>query len=268
MNILIIRTCAIGDFVLNLPALRALQKAYPKATFTLAGYPSTLELARDFINVQAIHSMETAPWNRLFYEAIPGLTANRAIVWMKDPSVADNLKASGVAAVLRADPFPASGHAARHLLESVELPTPDLPDLWKGGGPLVLHPGSGGVRKCWPHFRELADRLESPLFLLGPGEQDWDTGVHRRLEGLSLREVSAVLSTARGYIGNDSGITHLAGYIGCPAVAIFGPTDPHVWGPLGRRVRIVNWPSVEEAVIEAAFQAREWPSPSSPCETP
>jgi ADP-heptose:LPS heptosyltransferase len=47
------------------------------------------------------------------------------------------------------------------------------------------------------------------------------------------------LRSARVYIGNDSGITHLAAAAGAPVVAIFGPTDPAVWAPRGDRVRLV-----------------------------
>jgi ADP-heptose:LPS heptosyltransferase len=42
------------------------------------------------------------------------------------------------------------------------------------------------------------------------------------------------------YIGNDSGITHLAAATGVPVVAIFGPTDPTIWAPRGENVRVVH----------------------------
>lgn len=57
---------------------------------------------------------------------------------------------------------------------------------------------------------------------------------------MNLRDVSRLLQGCRGYVGNDSGITHLAAYLGCPTVALFGPTDPHVWGPVGLRVRVLR----------------------------
>src|SRR5436190_21580318 len=106
-RILIVRACAIGDFFLNLPALQALHRVYDDVRFTIVGYPPALKLARDFVPVDAIHSIETDPWSRLFYESIPGLTFESAVVWMKDPVVAEKLRASGVPNVLRADSFPA-----------------------------------------------------------------------------------------------------------------------------------------------------------------
>src|SRR5438067_3587913 len=113
---LVVRTCAIGDFVLNLPALTALQRTHPEAQFTLVGNPSSLELAEEFVAVDAIHSVDLQPWSRLFYETVPELEFDDAVVWMKDPVVANNLAESGIPRVIRADPFPMFGHAADHLL--------------------------------------------------------------------------------------------------------------------------------------------------------
>jgi ADP-heptose:LPS heptosyltransferase len=241
LKIIVIRACAVGDFVLNLPALEALQASEPSSEFTLVGYPGTLEIARDFVNVSAVHSIEVEPWRRLFHSPIEHLAFERAIVWMKDASVAENLSRSGVKNVFRAAPFPTSGHAAAHLLRTLSLRMPDLPDRWHAETDrIILHPGSGSRMKCWPHFVELANRLETVAFLIGPAESDFNTGRHHRLENPSLREVSKLLRSSRAFVGNDSGITHLAAHLGVPTVAIFGPTDPRVWAPLGRRVSIIE----------------------------
>ena len=71
---LVVRACAVGDFVLNLPAIQALHKLRPDARFTFVGYPSTLDLASDFVPVDAVHSIETQPWSRLFYETVSDKT--------------------------------------------------------------------------------------------------------------------------------------------------------------------------------------------------
>jgi heptosyltransferase-3 len=102
----------------------------------------------------------------------------------------------------------------------------------------VIHPFSGSARKNWPleRYRELARRLEmSVRWCAGPEEQ-LDDAV--RID--NLHELASWFSTARLYIGNDSGITHLAAATGVPVVAIFGPTDPAVWAPRGERVRVVS----------------------------
>jgi ADP-heptose:LPS heptosyltransferase len=241
-KVLIVRSCAVGDFVCNLPALLAVEKSHPAARFTLVGNPSTLELAKTFVAVDAIHSIDVSPWSRLFYEPLPGLEFDRAIVWMKDPVLAENLTASGIANVMRRDPFPSFGHAADHLLRTLALPRPSVPDLWRSGGETIfLNPASGSPRKNWPHFPELLSRL---------------SGSRSIPHNLTLPQLLGEISRARLFIGNDSGITHLAAYIGCPTVALYGPTDPRIWGPIGRRARVI-WKarlediSVDEVLLSA-----------------
>lgn len=102
----------------------------------------------------------------------------------------------------------------------------------------VIQPFSGSVRKNWPleRFRELAARLGMPV--------RWCAGPEEVLDGAErfddLYDLACWLASARLYIGNDSGITHLAAAVGTPVVAIFGPTDPQVWAPRGKRVAVVS----------------------------
>ncbi len=270
-KILIVRACAIGDFVLNLPALRALSQARGNTPFVLVGYPSTLALAREFLPVEAIHSIESQTWSRLFHEPIPDLDFDSAVVWMKDPTVADNLRLSGIPEVFRADPFPTYGHAATHLLRTLNLGAPPLPDLWKReSDEIIIHPGSGSARKNWPYFEELISRLGEQALSLWERVPEGRVRVtdmrhtrdphpalradlsqrERFLTGLSLPQVAQQLRRCRAYIGNDSGITHLAAYLGCPTIALFGPTDPRTWGPFGRRSRIIWKTNLEDISVD------------------
>jgi heptosyltransferase-3 len=241
LKILVIRACAIGDFVLNLPALVALQKTHPRATFTLIGNSAGLELAREFITVDRIYSIDLQPWSRLFYEPLPDLDFDCAIVWMKDPAVANNVRVSGIPNVVHAGAFPASGHAADHLLRTLGLRRPVLPDLWTPTrSDIVMHTGSGSPKKNWPFFNELLHALPNGRIL----PQD-----------LSLVELSRYLRTIRAFIGNDSGITHLAAYLGCPTIALFGPTDPRIWGPIGRRSRVIWKTKLEDISVNEVLTA-------------
>ncbi|MCK4629703.1 MAG: glycosyltransferase family 9 protein [Sedimentisphaerales bacterium] len=117
---------------------------------------------------------------------------------------------------------------------------------------VAIHPGSGGAEKCWPlkNYQDLSERLKKqgcqPIMLLGPVEQErWGQlpadelkAQVPLLQGLTLDEVAAVLSCCSGYVGNDSGISHLAGGMGLGTVAIFGPSNPQNWRPLGEKVRV------------------------------
>jgi Glycosyltransferase family 9 (heptosyltransferase) len=245
-RILIIRACAIGDFVLNLPAVQALHRAWDDVRFTFVGYPPTLDLARNFVPIDGIYSIEREPWSRLFYESTGGLSFESAVVWMKDPVVASNLRRSGVPNVFRADPFPEYGHAATHLLRTLGLPEPPLPDLWKQEAPdIVINASSGSPLKNWPYFDELTARLRDSCFSLKEGH-------------FTLTEVSQRLRYCRAYIGNDSGITHLAGYLGVPTIALFGPTNPRTWGPIGRRTRIIWKTKLEDISVDEVLKTLKW----------
>ena len=121
-----------------------------------------------------------------------------------------------------------------------------------GGKLVVIQPGSGGSKKCWhlDNFLAVAGELGSKgvevLFLLGPAERDRFSNakikkinsVARSLTDLSLTQVLCLLSCAYGFIGNDSGITHLAAALGVRVMAVFGPTNPTVYKPMGPAVTI------------------------------
>jgi heptosyltransferase III len=225
--------------VLNLPVLRAIAQQNPEARFTLVGFPHVLSLAKGFISVEGIHSIESPPWSTLFVRPVSQLGFDTAWVWMKDPGFADHLRKSGVGEVFHAEAFHENVHGAAHLLATAGLPPPELPDFWVTGSTrVIIHPGSGSPSKCWPLFEELSAQIPDSTILIGPCETQFQTN-RPRLEGLSLQSVAEEIRSCRAFIGNDSGITHLAAYWGCPTIALFGPTDPRIWGPIGRRVTIL-----------------------------
>ncbi len=116
----------------------------------------------------------------------------------------------------------------------------------------VIHPFSGSARKNWPleRFREVAARLSTPVRWCAGPEETLDGAV--RFE--DLYELACWLARARVYIGNDSGITHLAAAVGTPVVAIFGPTDPAVWAPRGERVAVVNGGRLDEVEVDEVLE--------------
>jgi ADP-heptose:LPS heptosyltransferase len=82
-----------------------------------------------------------------------------------------------------------------------------------------------------------------------------------RAHHLPLRVLGALLARAALYVGNDSGVTHLAAAWGAPTLALFGPTDPAQWAPLGPRVRTLRapdgrMPSLGVASVLEAARAR------------
>jgi ADP-heptose:LPS heptosyltransferase len=122
-------------------------------------------------------------------------------------------------------------------------------------GLVALHPGSGSRNNLWPveNFLQLASRIGDDLRLntilfVGPAEREYLGSELERMrainpmwaEDLPLIHVASLLDRCRCYIGNDSGITHLAAAVGIPTIALFGPTDPEIWGPRGEKVAIVR----------------------------
>jgi ADP-heptose:LPS heptosyltransferase len=122
----------------------------------------------------------------------------------------------------------------------------------RGRAVLVLAPGSGAREKNWPQtfYRTVADWWPGStggavIVLHGPVEeargemnllQD-DTVIAR---DLTLAQVAALIYRSDVYLGNDSGITHLAAAVGIRTVALFGPSDARRWAPRGKQVTIVS----------------------------
>jgi heptosyltransferase III len=119
----------------------------------------------------------------------------------------------------------------------------------------ILCPGSGGLEKCW-HIdnyiaaaKTLAAHGFEPLFLLGHVEfERFDTATISRLRAaaavvssLNIEQVVGLLSTAALYIGNDSGVSHISGAMQLPSIAIFGPTDPGTYKPVGSAAKAVRF---------------------------
>ena len=143
--------------------------------------------------------------------------------------------------------------------EAPSLQTPAYAAMKHGHPPvtdrplIAVHPGSGGPEKCWPAERfvalieALAGSGYEPVVTFGPADDVVRNRIVPRIkshnariaENLSLVDLAVLLSRCQGMVGNDSGITHLAAAVGTPVIALFGPTDPAVWGPRGTRVRIL-----------------------------
>jgi heptosyltransferase-3 len=158
----------------------------------------------------------------------------------------------------------------------------------RGARAFVLHPGSGGAKKNWPldRFVALADRvraagLAAPRYVLGEADEELRTKLaaaglgESLLTGLTLAELAGVLAAASAFVGNDSGVAHLAAALGVPTVAVYGPTDPAVWGVRGDRARCVQdpgrgenaWASLPASAVEAELRsitAKSWGPPPAP----
>jgi len=112
---------------------------------------------------------------------------------------------------------------------------------------VAISPGASHDLKRWPaeHFARLCRYVVEALgagvlVFCGPGEakllhelgeRTRDLPQMKIVQNLHLRQVAALFSQCRLYLGNDSGLMHLAAAVGTPVVIIFGPTVPHLYLP-------------------------------------
>lgn len=137
--------------------------------------------------------------------------------------------------------------------------------------PLAMHPGSGGRGKCWPldRFLALAERLRDeracrPFFILGPAEEEYLPEAAGLIAGRGfplfrnppLPLLAGALTRAAAYVGNDSGVTHLASALNLPVLALYGPTDPRLWGPAGGKSVVLQAAASEPFPAAGAVDRR------------
>jgi ADP-heptose:LPS heptosyltransferase len=170
-----------------------------------------------------------------------------------------------------------AGHVVdfhRQQLAELQLPeVPEVPIAHNPDGAIIFHPGSGGEAKCWPRekFIELARRLKQngilPTFILGEAEQErWGRETIELLKDefpwylhLGLFELSERMRRGRLFVGNDAGVSHMAGAVGVPSIVLFGPSDDVQWRPRGPAVKILraasNPKSLEALGVEEVLHA-------------
>lgn len=268
----------MGDWVLCFPALDLLCRTGWTVDGLCRGGPGRLAVHLGLIErLFSLESAAFLPLyaGKHSPAAVRLLAPYSAVVAVtRDPALVDGLRAASIAPVHvipLATAAPPGIHAAAFTLSHIETgllggETGKLPERSPAatavrrrgrrlpvhqGSLALLHPGSGSLRKNWPldRFLELARRLASHFdqvrFIAGPAEE----GILRALADTSFAGdvivpsdtpvLADTLSEADVYVGNDSGVSHLAGFLGLPTVAVFGPSDPERWRPVGPHVAVV-----------------------------
>jgi ADP-heptose:LPS heptosyltransferase len=269
MKTLVYHFGALGDFLTILPLI-AVWKDIKETTVTLLGKPLFGFLAKAAGYIDEIVDADSCSNLFLFSKKPdPGRIRNffapfDAVILFASPDspLIDNARRFSFAKIIGQPPFPEARipvvdyHLS--LIEDIHfplkkrIPTLSLPCephnhsfhiIRKNRQPVIaLHPGSGSNIKNWPlvNFLSLANRLRndhySVLWICGPAETYIDTPPEDMvIRDMPLPELAGILPYCAAFIGNDSGITHLAAAAGCPVIALFGPSDPVVWGPRGSK---------------------------------
>ncbi|OGK98725.1 MAG: hypothetical protein A3E31_06565 [Candidatus Rokubacteria bacterium RIFCSPHIGHO2_12_FULL_73_22] len=276
--------------LLAVPALRALGAAAPGAPLVLAAQPRLASLLRALGVVDRALAFDALGLHLLFAGAagparLPVLAqAERLVCWFGagDPGFVARLRAL-VPGALVASPSGAGRPVWEHLLASVgaapearwRTPLEAPPALvargghalgaagWDGRRPVLLvHPGAGGAAKRWPAegFARVLERLAPDVALAvhrGPADAEPVARLRARcraplleLGEPALEVLAGVLARAIGYLGNDSGVSHLAAALGVPALVLFGAGNLAwvPWAP-GARTAVVSTQVLDEGDV-------------------
>lgn len=277
-RILVYRHGAVGDTLLISSILQEIRCSLPEVQITFVGHSGRMLLLDGLPNADDVMSSDSALWQSLWAgtsqskgDLLSFLSKfNKLIIY--SVRTAERIKDLGIAGD-RVLCLPAVPQAGRHdhilyyyldLLQDLRgtttLHTPvvsccreKLPSGGSKRGPIIVHPGSGGREKRFSldTYLELSEGIRERtgreiVFMLGPAESEVSTQDGIKAGGFTvrvfddLRESVCFMSSSTGFIGNDSGMTHIAAALGIPTVAIFISTDPVVWRPLGGEVLVCD----------------------------
>ncbi len=279
MRILFVTSNRIGDAVLSTGLLDYLLRAHPDARFTVACGPAAAGVFTRMPRLERLITMEKRRHGRHW---LPLWAATVGIRW----DLVVDIRSAALAwlvparrrAVLRKRPGWFGRHKVEQLAALLRLRPAPMPVAWTApeddahaalllppGGPIVaLAPTANWAGKIWPaeRFVALFEALAAgPLpgaraaVLAGPG------GEERRLAApvlaalphatdlagrLDLPQVAACLRRAALFVGNDSGLMHLAAAAGAPTLGLFGPTKANIpqFSPAGQRTAMAVSPTL------------------------
>ena len=264
MRRLLIRPGAIGDCILSLPALEYLKADYTEVWISSPVVPliqfadAVMPLSSTGLDSVGVGDLEIPPRLgarlRSFESIVSWYGTSR-------PEFRKAIEQIGARCEFQ-QALPSAeycGHAIDFFAQQAGAPKGLSPQITVTANAsrdtVVIHPFSGGRRKNWPLdcYWKLAASLATPV--------EWTAGPEEELAGAvrfdNLLELAQWMKGARLYIGNDSGITHLAAAIGMPVIALFGPTDPEVWAPRGEHVSVMRWEPIEALPLSAVQETAQ-----------
>jgi ADP-heptose:LPS heptosyltransferase len=273
LNVLFVTSTRIGDAVLSTGLLDHVIRTRPGARVTVACGPAAAGL---FAGVPGLARVIAMPkqryglhWFDLWRQVAP--TAWSLVVDLRGSALAWGLLARERRVYRTSD---ALVHRLRQLSDLFALPEPAAPRLWTlpahedaagklippGGPVLALGPTANWIGKQWPaeNFVALLERLTGPNGILpgarvalfgGPGERAAAESVlaaipaERRIDlvgTVDLLTAYAALKRSALYVGNDSGLMHMAAAAGIPTLGLFGPSRDEHYAPWGAKAAVVR----------------------------
>jgi len=285
MRILFVTSNRLGDAVLSTGLLDHLVRAHPDALFTVACGPVAEGVFTRLPGLEQIIVVTKQPYGRHWLGLWSAVVGTRwDLVVDLRASILSWLVPTQWRAVLRRRP----GHKTQEIAAVLGLDPPPPPVAWTGpedeaeadrllppGVPfIVLAPTANWAPKVWPggHFADLFRTLTAtrfpgaiPVVMGGPGETEraMATPLLAALPDavdlvgrVTIPVAAAILRRAALFVGNDSGLMHLAGSAGAPTIGLFGPTPSAEYAPAGPHTLAVVGPSASMEAISVAAVAR------------
>jgi heptosyltransferase-3 len=286
MKILFVTATRIGDAVLSTGILHYLIDRYPDARLTIAAGPIAAPL---FATVPRLERLITVQKRRMALHWLPLYAAVGRRRW----NLVVDLRGSALAWLLRARTrkVVAKGDGREHrvcqLAHLFDLDPPPGPRLWTApkhdrqaamlvpaGGPvLAIGPAANWRGKQWrgERFAELALRLTAPDGLLPGARVAVFAAAHERGQALALLDAvprhrlidlvgrvdlltaAAALRRCALFVGNDTGLMHIAAAIGTPTLGLFGPSPIERYAPWGSCTAVVRTADGPETMFGPGF---------------
>ncbi|MBS0965171.1 glycosyltransferase family 9 protein [Acetobacter okinawensis] len=278
MRILFITATRLGDAVLSTGILNTLIQQWPDARITVACGPVAAGLFSHMPGLERVLVMRKRPydlhWLDLWKACVP--TRWDMTVDLRGSVISFVLR-SGRRFVMRGGRRP--GRRVGHLGALLGLSPAPHPTVWLNdadrltaeqtipapspGAPVIaLGPTANWHGKVWPteNYLPLWQRITADYpnaraaIFYGPGTQEAELA-HPVLHALpdavdaggrfSLTQTAAMLARCALYVGNDSGLMHLAAAAGTPTLGLFGPSRASEYAPTGALTRWVEAPGPE-----------------------
>jgi len=267
MHILFVTATRIGDTVLSTGLLSHLVERHPDARLTVAAGPLAAPLFEAVPRLDRLIRLEKHGWGLHWAKLYAGVAARSwdLVVDLRGSALAYLLRAGERRVMAKGDP---DEHRVRQLARLFELDPPPSPVLWTtpahdraaaallpGGGPvLAIGPAANWRGKQWrgERFAELAGRLTAPDGPLLGARVAVLAAAHERGQAepllaaiparrvidlvgrLDLLTAAAVLRRCALFVGNDTGLMHIAAASGTPTLGLFGPSPVAQYAPWGR----------------------------------
>ena len=273
ISAMIIRPGALGDTLMLVPAVKYLSLGGQVKIYIAGTYPAISLLNKFTIKN---YDMDDSGWHKLFMTASDvslkfdpfdiivafindrdGLLNKALKRWFPNSKInifpslpAENKHihaAFYIASCMGSAGLPVN--ADESVNDALNFAALSIDKRYNKSGPIVIHPGSGSIKKNMPivFWENISDAIEKDLIvLLGPAEIERKVNfftLKKNIKILKMPELShltEILGNASLFIGHDSGITHLAAMLGIPVIALFKESDPVKWRPLGPHVYMIN----------------------------